>query len=119
MTRCFSFSSSSAGKAGCRISSLSVRRISPRSLLSDCPLIETVKVFEERLWRAPADSSSSAISSLPRVAVPLLSIVAVKLPNPSFPGGLKISPARKVPETETVGLAWFSRTSSRVPFDNV
>src|SRR5215831_12993443 len=118
MMRCRIFSSSFAGNAGSRNSSASVETIIGRSRLSDRPLTETVKVFEERPTRAPADSSSSAISSLLRRRVPLPSMLAVMLARESLPAGLKYSPARIEPASDTVGLAGFSKTSNVTPFES-
>src|SRR5262245_48763111 len=118
MIRCRIFSSSSAGNAGSRSSSASVVTIIGRSRLSDWPLTDTVKVFEDTPRRAPADSISSAISSLLRRFVPLLSMLAVMLARESLSFGLKYSPARIEPAIETVGLAGFSRTSSVAPFES-
>src|SRR5262245_42822470 len=118
MMRCRIFSSSSAGNAGSRSSSASVETIIGRSRLSDRPLTETVNVFEDRPTRAPADSISSAISSLLRRRVPLPSMLAVMLARESLPAGLKYSPERIEPAIETVGLAGFSSTSNVIPFES-
>src|SRR5262245_40062072 len=118
MMRCRIFSSSPGGNAGSRNSSASVETIIGRSRLSERPLTETVKVFEARPTRAPADSSSSAISSLLRRRVPLPSMLAVMPARESLPVGLKYSPARIEPASDTVGLAGFSKTSNVTPFES-
>ena len=89
IVRCLSFASSSAGKAGSRSCSASVATTPGKSRLSDCAETETVKVLPEKLTRAPTDSSDSAISSLPRRVVPLVSMSAVVRASPCLPGGLK------------------------------
>src|SRR5215475_1348823 len=102
----------------CRILSASVETIIGRSRFIERPLTEAVKVFEDRPTRAPADSSSSAISSLLRRRVPLPSMLAVMLASESLPDGLKYSPARIEPASDTVGLAGFSKTSKVTPFES-
>src|ERR1700693_4348694 len=70
----------------------------------------------EKDREAPRLSRSSAISSLVCRSVPLVSSPAVIEARSLRPGGAKRGPPWSEPDTATVGLKWFSRTSNSAPF---